>query len=147
MDRNISPVTTTKSAWTGRHRRAAATDLFLRATLLLQGGADQVYAELVALIAIDVMKNEDPEAEYRDGLGECDVAPSAIDAAVGKVLDAEYPTDSVLGRVDACRTEAESEGEKLPSTHRVQVARLGGRSDAFAHVLQMFGPAGEKAKL
>lgn len=147
MDRNLSPVTTTKQAWTERHRRDAATDLLLRAVLLIQDDSPSVYAELVALIAIDVLKNEDPEAEYRDGLGECGATPEAIEAAVVRILDAELPVDSVAGRIDAYRFKTECDAEALPTGHKVQIARLAGRIDATMFVLALLGPVSRKVKL
>jgi hypothetical protein len=76
-----------------------------------------------------VTRSVDPEADYREGLNAIGVPFDDIDAACAAIARGEHPPDSLPGRVEEMRNEANVSGK----------LRHQGKRAACQRVLMMLG--------
>jgi hypothetical protein len=110
-----------------------ADDLYCRASMMVNRGNAEGASD-VGDLAEFVIRLESPEEYYRDGLRIAGATLAAIDNAVVRVFDGEYPTDSLRGKVTRMLKRAQEEAGSSDGFVR---ARAKGEADALSRVLDI----------
>lgn len=88
--------------WSDKCKRLAAVDLTLRAAKILDAGGDLLAFKVATGCAHNILAQDEPEEDYRNGLDWCGMSKSHIDAAVKAILvtQGEIPRRVIVTPLD-----------------------------------------------
>ncbi len=125
--------------WNDEQERLARADLYERiARTLRDGTVKPIAIDRAAEYAGQIAADEIGAADYRSALSYLGVLSPERDAAVASIARGEHPPDSLPGRVEKMRSDAEGANVAAPVGSRLEGEAAGSELTA-CQVLDLLG--------